>query len=475
VIEQFAFVEGEMMGADPAGLAMVALGIAATVIPDCIMLQVKQHSWDWNEAARLWVAMIGLPSTKKSPILRVAAKPLVHIDGQLHRAYLQEKLAYDALDAEERKKIEPPVHKRLRVEDTTQEAVSGILKDNEDGIACLQDELGGWFGSMDKYSGGRGSAKDRGFWLQTWNGGEYVYDRISRGSFLIPNMSVCVIGGIQPDAIKRIAGDTIDDGLLQRLLPIVLRPATMGHDQPIPPVVAAYERLIERLHSLSPHSKIKYAGAFEKFAARREAVIILNFDASAQKIREQLEAKHLELMALEVINKKLAAHIGKYDGYFARLCLTWHCIEHCTTINAGGLPTKISEDTARRVAKFMHEFLLPHALAFYAGILGLADDHDRLSAVAGYILAHQLKHITNRDVQRGDRTMRKLTKRDTDAVFEQLEALGWLINPNEPDKTSLWEVNERCHQLFKERGEQEAKRRAEVRQLMQGMGSGQSE
>ena len=70
----------------------------------------------------------------------------------------------------------------------------------------------------------------------------------------------------------------------------------------------------------------------------------------------------------------------------------------------------------------MHEFLLPHALAFYAGVLNLADEHERLSAVAGYILAHKLQRITNRDVQRGDRTMRRLTKRDTEAVFEQLRS-----------------------------------------------------
>jgi hypothetical protein len=44
-------------------------------------------------------------------------------------------------------------------------------------------------------------------------------------------------------------------------------------------------------------------------------------------IREKLEQKHIELMDYEIINRKLAAHVGKYDGIFARLCLLWHCIE----------------------------------------------------------------------------------------------------------------------------------------------------
>src|SRR5262249_4004125 len=66
-----------------------------------------------------------------------------------------------------------------------------------------------------------------------------------------------------------------------------------------------------------------------------------------------------ELMACEAVNKKLAAHIGKYDGLFARLCLIWHCIEHADR----NLIDQIDENTARRVERFLHCFLLPHATA----------------------------------------------------------------------------------------------------------------
>src|SRR5205814_5659140 len=86
----------------------------------------------------------------------------------------------------------------------------------------------------------------------------------------------------------------------------------------------------------------------------------------------------------------------------------------------------ITEVTAQRAEGFLHGFLLPHALAFYAGVLGLSNDHDRLTAVAGYILAHKLERITNRDVQRGDQTMRGLDRREIEAVFDQLDALGWI-------------------------------------------------
>jgi hypothetical protein len=85
------------------------------------------------------------------------------------------------------------------------------------------------------------------------------------------------------------------------------------------------------------------------------------------------------------------------------------------------LPAVVTEVTARRVADFLHGFLKPHAVAFYVGVLGLANDHDRLANIADYILAHGLKKITTRDVARGDRSMRGLKKHETDAIFEQLE------------------------------------------------------
>src|SRR5471032_2946787 len=68
-IERFARVQSELMGADPAGLAMAALTVCAAAIPDSVMLQVKEHDRGWTEAARIWTGLIGTPSAKKSPII----------------------------------------------------------------------------------------------------------------------------------------------------------------------------------------------------------------------------------------------------------------------------------------------------------------------------------------------------------------------------------------------------------------------
>src|SRR3984893_7640296 len=116
IIEQFARERGEIMGADPAGLAMSALTVCAAAIPARIKLQVKKHDQAWKESARLWVALIGLPSTKKKPIMREAAKPLVRMDSKLFERYMEEKIRYDALPADERRATRAPKQERLRIE-----------------------------------------------------------------------------------------------------------------------------------------------------------------------------------------------------------------------------------------------------------------------------------------------------------------------------------------------------------------------
>ena len=336
VIEAFAFDRGMAMGCDMAGLAASALAVCAAAIPDSIQLQPKKHDTGWLESARLWITPVGSPSTMKSPMMAAAVKPLRRIDTEMAKANQRAMADYNKLSAEERKQTEPPKQTRLMMQDTTIEAAQEILKDSPNGVLSYQDELSGWFGAMDKYSGGgKGAAKDRAFWLESFNGGSYSTNRIGRGSVFIENLSVSMLGGIQPEPIRKLAEDGSDDGLLQRLIPIVLRPAVVGRDEPPSEAVFDYNALISNLHQLKPPT----AGGI------MPALTTLRFDDGALTIRKELEKKHLELQQCETINRKLASHIGKYNGIFARLCVVWHCVEHAK----GTLPATISEATARRV------------------------------------------------------------------------------------------------------------------------------
>jgi hypothetical protein len=449
-IERFARVQGELMGADPGGLAMAALTVCAATIPDSVMLQAKEHDRSWTEAPRLWVALIGTPSSKKSPIMAAAIKPLRKLNSNFMRAYKKDLAAYEKLPAEEKANQPKPVPIQLVIEDTTIEAAQMVLADNPDGVLCAQDELSGWFGAMDKYSGAKGADKDRAFWLQSWNGGSYTVNRVTRGLSHIENLSVSLLGGIQPDKIRKTIKEAQDDGLIQRLFPIVLRPSNVGKDEPTPDVALEYEALIIGLRNV-------------KIFMFDENV--LRYEPEAQEIWRQAEAHHHMLQQMEAVNPKLASHIGKYDGLLARLSVIWHCIEN---VGADRLPTQITKNTVERVAKFLHGFLLGHAMSFYSSVLGLSEDHEHLLDIAGYILTHNKTTMTFRDLQRGSKGMKALSRDEARKLFERLEAFGWvdLEQQPSPNTTPKWRVNPAVHRLFEARAREEKIRRERVRQVM---------
>lgn len=454
-IEWWATAKGKELGCDPAGLAVAALVTCAAAIPDKIKVRVKPGT-SWEEPARLWGQLVGPPSAKKTPVINAATEPLARIDARLVREYLRKKDEYDALTPEERKVQKPPAKTRLRIEDTTVEAMQDVLADSPNGVLSKQDELSGWFAGLERY--GNSAGADRAAWLKAFDGGEYVVDRIKRGTRVVPNWSVSMLGAIQPEAIRKVAANTADDGLLQRFLPIILQPATVTSAEPSPQGLDDwYSNLIENCHGFG------YLTA------------PLEFTPEAQAVQRRAEIRHNELQAIESVSPKLASHIGKYDGIFARLCVTFHVVDHLGNI-LNGDPIdfqrigRIEEGVALRVYRFMHKFLLPHAAAFYQNVLGLSSDWDRLQDVAMYILAHRLQEIDARTVQRGDRALRSLKNDEIRPLFEQLSALGWIESIQGPRRDSTKHVvNLQVHILFEGRARAEINRRdkakAELRSL----------
>lgn len=458
VIETFARSHGETMGVDPAGLAMACLAVCGAAITDDIALQVKRHDPTWCENGRIWVGIVGAPSMKKSPILRAASAPLKRIDSSLMRAYIEKRREYDDLTAKERKGVQRPRQERRIIEDATVEAAQEVLRDSPRGVLSLQDEMSGWFGQMDKYAPGKGAQADRGFWLQAYNGGSYSLNRISRGASFIPNCSVSLLGGIQPEPFRAIAGDTHDDGLVQRLIPVMLRPGHVGRDAPSDGTPAEYARLIEALDLLRANEA--RGGGYAQFQR-------LTFDDRARGIREELEREHLDLVSsLERVSPKMAAHFGKHDGLFARLCVIWHCVEHH---KGGRVPETVSYETARRVRDFMVQFIRPSAVAFYAGLLGVSAGHEQLVDLASWIVSARVHEVKARDVLASGQSFRGISADEVRRLCEKLEAFGWgdWGEPVAKSNRPRFLVNPRVHELFAKRGEAETARRAKARALIQ--------
>lgn len=254
-------------------------------------------------------------------------------------------------------------------------------------------------------------------------------------------------------------GETVDDGLVQRLIPVILAPAGTGKDIPNKDVEDRYARLIEKLLSLKPETQ-----RLSQYDSER--TLPMKFADEAKVIRERLAQEHLDLeRALEFNSPKLSSHFGKYDGIFARLCVVWHCIENCAGLHP---PREISGQTAQRVADFMERFIRPSAIAFYVGMLRYSDGHDELQSIASYIVANGLQLVVPRDVSKVSSNLKSYDADDIRRLFERLENFGWLEQapPKPKSNKPSWRVNPAVHVLYAERGQQEAERREKAKKAL---------
>jgi hypothetical protein len=200
--------------------------------------------WDgWSEPPVLWGALVGEPSTSKSPPTDPLRDAVRTIENELnadwdaikakyetekehaasHRSAWQDDVA-KAIKAEtappdlpkEANAPQQPTRSRLWIVDATTEKVARILAENHGGLLCFRDELAGLIGGFDKYGGGGG---DRAFWIETFGGRSYRYDRVRLDDSLdIPFCAVSILGAIQPDRLHSMLLSGDDDGLASRFI-----------------------------------------------------------------------------------------------------------------------------------------------------------------------------------------------------------------------------------------------------------------
>lgn len=227
----------------PAVGAMVAL---SAVVGRQVGIRPKRCD-DWTVVPNLWGGVIGRPSVMKSPALAEALRPLNGLEASAREAFEADSRQFQAaaLVQAEAKKVAgermrkalkagndaaayaldlldgdaaPPLRRRYKTSDSTVEKLGELLRDNPRGLLVFRDELTGFLRALDK----EGAEGSRAFYLEAWNGdGDFIVDRIGRGTVDIEGACVAVLGGIQPGPLAgylrdAIRGGALDDGLMQR-------------------------------------------------------------------------------------------------------------------------------------------------------------------------------------------------------------------------------------------------------------------
>lgn len=448
--------QAELTGCDPAIIGLGAMVAAASCITDGIRLQPKRHDPTWTESARLWVAFVGDPSTKKSPAISKAVRHVKRIDHRMAEdnasAFADYKWQHDQWkEAKKADKTNPPPEpkqpavQRLVVEDITVEALTEVLKDNPRGVLTIKDELTGWFASMDAYKGaGKGASMDRAHWLEAYNGGRRSIDRITRGSVIVPNWSTCIIGGVQPDMMRRVASSMGNDGLLQRFMVLVARPAQLDADRaPDMRAMEEFGRLFDHLVGMQP------------------ATQSVTLTEGAHRSREKV-ARYAKRMIDAFDNPHIQAWLGKWDGLYARLLLLYHVIE-CATMGVYPTERQVEAHTADKVERLMCGTLLHHAIHFYAEIIDANERQEHIRQLARLILAKKFDRITKRDIVRHWKAGSKLEAWELRQITDSLVTMEWLLpDPESIDsdgKPRAWYVNQHVHTMFNEAASREVERR----------------
>ena len=249
VLRHFVTVQSELIGCDRGGLAMATLAGISGAIDHRFALKMLRNG-NWWESPRLWVLLVGDPSVKKTPIVRCATEELDRMQAVAFRKYKNDQAEYVAAGGNAEQFSQPPP--RLTVYDTTTEKLGMILAGQDRGVLVKRDEITGWIGSMEKYaSSGRGPIADRALWLQAYDGGPYAVDRVTRPDLQIANLSVSILGGIQPARMAELHGLT-SDGLLQRFLPVLISGSTFPADVVASQQAERYAELLRQLVELAP-------------------------------------------------------------------------------------------------------------------------------------------------------------------------------------------------------------------------------
>jgi hypothetical protein len=333
--------------------------------------------------------------------------------------------------------------------DTTAEGVCKLLADNPRGVLLEVDEAVGWLRSFDVYRNGA-SGKDRAFWLQADNGGPFGKDRADdKNTVFVPNLGVSVVGGIQPDKLRQIAAEFIDDGFLQRSFVITAADAPPDIDRkPDREAAAGYEGLLTRLLGILGTS----------------GTITLSHEA--HEYRRKTDEMIRALIELPTTNPPFAQHLSKWRGRFARLLLTYHAIE-CAS-SAGPLGLVISGERASAVYDFMVNYLLPQQAWFYGTYFDKQSQLDRSAlSVARYILAHSSAKVTLSELKRH-------LHMDDHSVEETMEVLTnnrWVGPRQSGARRSIsWEVNATVHSRFAKQAAEAKAQLADKRAKMAAAG-----
>lgn len=388
----FVLDEADRMPCAPDYIGATLLVCLGALIGARCALKPKRHD-DWIVTPNLFGALVGDPSSKKSPAAALVTRFLSGLESaeakkleDRQSIYDVELAAYDAyqtvakanmkkaasgkpdadkmaLAMEDMQALEPPEKpylRRFKSNDCTAEKLGDLLVTNPQGLMVFRDELMGLLASWEK----QGHEGDKALYLEGWNGtSDFNIDRIGRGCLRVPNLCLSVFGGIQTELMERylatMTASLDNDGRIQRFQVMVYPKNVLWEWRDRHPVKGAREAVRHLFGRLAVFDPVQDGAApaddFVKLP-------YFHFDDDAQAIFiDWCTELHCVHIAQEQ-NPLMAQHWGKFEKLFCAVSLILHLAE--------GSIGPITARSALRAAAWC-QYLAGHARRIY-GLLETA-------------------------------------------------------------------------------------------------------
>lgn len=394
-------------------LAVAILAAASGIIGRSAVLRIKGG---YFATASIYVALVGSPSTGKSPALRAALAPLWFIAQLLYDLWRSAMDVWEQTKPDDRG--EAPELERVASTDPTTEALAPILAKNPRGVTVAPDEMTKWVMSMDQCKAG-GKGGDRPFYLSAWAGEPVYIDRVKhmREPIAVPHPFLTVIGGMTPDMLSSLSeGRGREDGFMARLLfCFPERTPRRYSKEGIPDALAGeWKRLVSAL----------WERKLRDLDGKPAPHVVCLTPEAARAWSAWCEAHYAEQEA-DGFPESLEGPWGKLEAYTARLALILHLLDLAAdptrSVNEDitDLPRRIIEDASRLATYFKS-----HARRIYATMgVKSRDGGDDVRALLRWILRNGLAGFSLRDIERN-------FDRFKDDPAALADALDWMADHN---------------------------------------------
>ena len=323
-----------------------------------------------------------------------------------------------------------PQRRRASVSDVTIEALMRTVSANPRGLLNFRDELSGWLGNLSRYSNG----SDRPAWLEAYGGRPYVIDRVKDGGkpVLVDQLSVAILGGIQPDRLTEML-DSADDGLVARFLPFWPEESQKVYIRK-PERVSRVTESLQRLTELLPK--------------RDGSPIMVPLTEKAHDVFETWW--HNRMRTERFTNSRLQASFGKSDGHVIRIALILEFLDWAADEFEDDPPVEVRARSLRAAVQIREEYIKPMQFRVFGHSMK-TPEFGVAKAIAEHICEKKLERFNVRQVVRFARIkgVHSHTGKDiVDAALAYLVSLNWITEVEVHSKTPGrrkrdFEVNER--------------------------------